>query len=74
MIALMAVGGLAMWIANPVLWLWITSSLQEGTQPSMGPYALMLLGIVLTCVAIGKACPCSTATTPASPGRRRRYA
>ena len=54
LIALMAVGGLAMWIANPVLWLWITSSLQEGTQPSMGPYALMLLGIVLTCVAIGK--------------------
>ena len=54
MIALMAVGGLAMWIANPVLWLWITSSLQDGTQPSMGPYALMLLGIVLTCVAIGK--------------------
>ena len=54
MIGLMAAGGLAMWIANPVLWLWITSSLQEGTQPSMGPYALMLLGIVLTCVAIGK--------------------
>jgi len=53
-IALMAVGGLAMWIANPVLWLWATSSLQDGTQASMGPYALMLVGIVLTCVAIGK--------------------
>jgi hypothetical protein len=53
-IALMAVGGLAMWIANPVLWLWITSRLQEGTQPSMGPYVLMLAGIVLTCVAIAK--------------------
>src|SRR5436190_22866542 len=34
-IALMAVGGLAMWIANPVLWLWLTSRLQS-TQPSMG--------------------------------------
>jgi hypothetical protein len=53
-IGLMAVGGLAMWIANPVLWLWITSSLQEGTKPAMGPYAVMLVGIVLTCVAIGK--------------------
>jgi hypothetical protein len=53
-IALMAVGGLAMWIANPVLWLWITSHLQSGTQPSMGPYGLLLLGIILTCVAIGK--------------------
>jgi hypothetical protein len=54
MIVLMVVGGLAMWIANPVLWLWITSSLQDGTQPTMGPYVLMLVGIVLTCVAIGK--------------------
>jgi hypothetical protein len=53
-IALMVAGGLAMWIANPVLWLWITSRLQSGTQPSMGPYALMLLGFILTCVAIGK--------------------
>jgi hypothetical protein len=53
-IALMASGGLAMWIANPVLWLWITSHLQSGTQPSMGPYGLLLLGIILTCVAIGK--------------------
>ena len=50
----MAVGGLAMWIANPVLWLWITSRLQSGTQASMGPYALLLLGVILTCVAIGK--------------------
>jgi hypothetical protein len=53
-ILLMAVGGLAMWIANPVLWLWITSSLQDATHPTMGPYVLMLVGIVLTCVAIGK--------------------
>lgn len=49
----MAAGGLSMWIANPVLWLWITSRLQS-TQPSMGPYALLLLGVILTCVAIGK--------------------
>ncbi|HEX2016334.1 MAG TPA: hypothetical protein VGN69_06535 [Solirubrobacteraceae bacterium] len=55
LIGLMILGSLAMWIANPALWLWITSHLQEGTQPAMGPYALMLVGIVLTCVAIGKA-------------------
>lgn len=50
----MAVLGMAMWIANPILWLWITSHLQSGTQPSMGPYGLMLVGFILTCVAIGK--------------------
>lgn len=44
-----------MWMLNPMLWLWLTSKLQSGTQPSMGPYALLLLGIILTCCAIGKA-------------------
>jgi hypothetical protein len=53
LIALMALGSLAMWIANPILWLWITSHLQSG-PPTMGPYGLLLLGIILTCVAIGK--------------------
>lgn len=50
----MGAGGLAMWIANPVLWLWITSQLESGVQPTMGPYVLMLVGIILTCVALGK--------------------
>lgn len=53
-IALMAVGSLSLWIANPLLWLWLTSSLQSGTQPSMGPYAVLLLGLILTAVAIAK--------------------
>jgi hypothetical protein len=53
LIALMLIGSLALWLGDPVLWLWITSRLQS-TQASMGPYALMLLGITLTAVAIGK--------------------
>jgi hypothetical protein len=55
LIALMLAGALALWIGDPVLWMWITSRLQSGTQASMGPYALMILGIILTAVAIGKA-------------------
>jgi hypothetical protein len=55
LIALMLLGALALWIGDPVLWMWITSRLQSGTQASMGPYALMILGIILTAVAIGKA-------------------
>jgi hypothetical protein len=54
LISVMILGSLSMWIANPALWLWITAHLQQGTQPQMGPYALMLVGIILTCVAIGK--------------------
>jgi prolipoprotein diacylglyceryltransferase len=53
LIALMLVGSLALWLGDPVLWLWITARLQS-TQASMGPYALMLVGITLTAVAIGK--------------------
>src|SRR3954463_9477378 len=54
LIALMLLGALALWIGDPVLWMWITSRLQSGTQASMGPYGLMILGIILTAVAIGK--------------------
>src|SRR3954451_3989768 len=54
LIALMLVGALALWIGDPVLWMWVTARLQSGTQASMGPYALMILGILLTAVAIGK--------------------
>src|SRR4051812_49921624 len=53
LIALMLIGALALWVGDPVLWLWITSRLQS-TQASMGPYALMLVGITLTAVVLGK--------------------
>jgi hypothetical protein len=49
----MACGSIALWIANPILWLWITARLQS-TQPRMGPYLLLLVGITLTAVVIGK--------------------
>lgn len=55
LIALMLLGAIALWIGDPVLWMWITARLQSGTQASMGPYGLMILGIILTAVAIGKA-------------------
>jgi hypothetical protein len=50
----MMIGGLAMWTANPVFWLWLTAKLESGTSPGMGPYGLMLVGIVGGCVAIGR--------------------
>ena len=53
LIALMVLGSLAMWIANPILWLWIIAPLQP-SPPSMAIYVLLLAGFILTCVAIGK--------------------
>jgi hypothetical protein len=54
LILVMAVGSIAMWIAVPVGWLWLGSKLQQGTQPSLGPYVLVLVGIVVSMVVIGK--------------------
>jgi hypothetical protein len=49
----MVLGSIALWIANPALWLWLTSRLQS-TQARMGPYALMLLGVVATAILCAK--------------------
>src|SRR4051812_50017954 len=73
LIALMLVGSLALWLGDPVLWLWITSRLQS-TQATMGPYALMLVGITLTAVAVGKGLsrphpPYAGGAGPPPPGR-----
>lgn len=54
LIVLMALGSIAMWLAVPVFWLWLASRLQEGSQPSLGPYLLVLVGVPLTMVVIAK--------------------
>jgi len=55
LIALMAVGSVIMWVVNPVFWLWLASHLQHTSQPSLGPYVMVLVGIPLTMVVVGKA-------------------
>jgi len=54
LIALMAVGSVAMWVAEPIFGLWLASKLQEGSQPSLGPYLLVIAGIEISMFAIGK--------------------
>lgn len=49
----MVAGSVTLWIGSPIFWLWLCSSLLS-TQPSMGPYALMLLGIVATSIVLAK--------------------
>lgn len=50
----MGVGSLLMWVANPIFWLWVGSRLTTTTQPSMGPYIVVLAGVIATMVALGK--------------------
>jgi len=49
----MVIGSVTLWIGNPILWFWLTGRLQS-TQPSMGPYALLVLGILVTAIVCAK--------------------
>lgn len=49
----MVIGSVALWVGNPILWFWLTARLQS-TQPSMGPYALLVLGILVTAIVCAK--------------------
>jgi hypothetical protein len=54
LIALMAVGSIALWIAIPIGWLWLGSQLQSGSNPTLGPFVLVLAGIPASMVVVAK--------------------
>ena len=54
LIGLMAVGSVLLWIGIPVGWLYLVSQLVDSSQPSMGPYVVVLVGIPATMIAMGK--------------------
>ena len=55
LIGLMAVGSIFLWIGIPLGWLWIGSQIQSDSgQASFGLYLGVLVGIIVSMVAIGK--------------------
>lgn len=54
LILLMAAGSIAMWVVVPVAWLYLGAQVQKGSTPSLGPYLLVLVGIVVSMAIIGK--------------------
>jgi hypothetical protein len=54
LVLVMAVGSITMWLVSPVVWLWIASRMTSSSQPSLGPYLLVLVGMAVTAVIIGK--------------------
>jgi hypothetical protein len=54
LIAVMAVGSILLWLGIPVGWLYLVSRLVKSSQPSMGPYVLLLVGIPASMVVVGK--------------------
>ena len=46
LILAMSVAALFLWVGIPIGWLWIGSQLVSSSQPSMGPYAVVAIGII----------------------------
>ena len=54
LIALMAVGSVLLWMGIPIFWLWLASRLVSTSQPTLGPYVMVLIGIPVSMVIVGK--------------------
>jgi hypothetical protein len=54
LVLLMGIGSIAMWLVTPAFWLWVASRMTSSTQPSAGPYLLVIAGTVVTMIVIGK--------------------
>jgi hypothetical protein len=54
LIAAMALGSIGMWIGLPLALLYLASNIADSSQPSMGPYLLVLLGLPVGMFAIAK--------------------
>jgi hypothetical protein len=50
LILAMSVAALLLWVGIPIGWLWIGSQLVSSSQPSMGPYAVVAIGIIASVV------------------------
>jgi hypothetical protein len=54
LILLMAIGSVFLWIGIPVGWLYVASRMVKTSQPTLGPYLLVIFGIPITMVIVGK--------------------
>jgi hypothetical protein len=54
LIVAMAIGSIVLWLGIPIGWLYLASRIADSSQPSMGPYVLVLVGIPASMVVVGK--------------------
>jgi hypothetical protein len=55
LILLMAIGSVILWLGIPIGWLYLASQLVDSSQPTLGPYILVIFGIPVTMFVFGKA-------------------
>ncbi|HEX8075663.1 MAG TPA: hypothetical protein VF545_11855 [Thermoleophilaceae bacterium] len=54
LVLLMAAGSVFLWLVIPLAWVWIASHSVETTQPTLGPYLLILFGVPVSMYIVGK--------------------
>ena len=54
LVVLMAIGSVVMWLGAPLFWVWLASQIATSSQPSLGIYLLVLVGIIVSMAVIGK--------------------
>jgi len=54
LVLLMAAGSIVMWVGLPLGLIWLASAITDSSQPSLGPYLLILIGLPVGMFAIGK--------------------
>ena len=50
----MGIGSIAMWLVVPILWIYVASQMVDSSQPTLGPYLLIIVAIPASMVVIGK--------------------
>ena len=54
LVALMALGSVAMWLGVPVLWIWLASQLSRSSQASGAIILLIVVGIAVSMLALAR--------------------
>jgi hypothetical protein len=54
LIALMSIGSVLLCPGLPFGWIWLASHLESGTTPSIGPYALVFVGLPISALVVLK--------------------
>jgi hypothetical protein len=54
LVLLMAAGSIVMWVGLPLGLIWLASAITDSSQPTLGPYLLILIGLPVGMFAIGK--------------------
>lgn len=54
LIALMALGSVLMWLGIPFGWIYLASKLATTSQPTLGPYLVVIVGVPVSMVIVAR--------------------